>query len=472
MRQLTTKWKIGLLTGVVSLLVTAGVVAVFYQAFTVSLNNEIRTSLYNLADDISRQYVQGAEITDTQALEGVLTRTNASFILLDTTGTATAKLGEKQLLSEIAHEQGEHTAAEEEYAAFIDPVGVLEQTGAPYFASHLEAGSESFALLLFPISENSEQVAIGQLAMSTNQLNTFLQIGSQLLLIVAPLALLFSILAGVIISRFALRLIKKVATHMSRVSSEQLNDYITLDGNPKDTIVQLSQAFNTMLDRIDEGIHKQKQFVSHASHELKTPIARAVSTIDTMLLRKNGISPVAHQQLTTVKKDLFSLSDTIEHLLFLSKMENTQELQSERVHLRTVVERVLGPYEDNIAEESLSVEVAIPEDLHISFFLPYLEILLHNAISNAIKYNFPSGQIHITATENALCIQNTGQKMKDPEKAFERFYRDPAHASKTTGSGLGLSIMAAIAKATHTQVTLESNEEHTELTLEGLTIAE
>jgi signal transduction histidine kinase len=114
----------------------------------------------------------------------------------------------------------------------------------------------------------------------------------------------------------------------------------------------------------------------------------------------------------------------------------------------------------------LRVTSDIPAGLRVSADHNLIQQILHNLVSNAIKFNTPDGWIHITASRSAnevfVSVSNAshGIDPADARRVFERFYRgDPAHGRAVDGVGLGLSLSREIARAHGGDLTLETGQD-------------
>ncbi|MCQ2559607.1 MAG: cell wall metabolism sensor histidine kinase WalK [Clostridia bacterium] len=197
---------------------------------------------------------------------------------------------------------------------------------------------------------------------------------------------------------------------------------------------------------------KQKQFVSDASHELKTPLTSINANIDVVL--SNPESSVAEQSkwLQYIQSETKRMTRLTNDLLYLSRMNN-QDLQAAFVpiDLSDLTANTIMIMEAVIFEKGFSFESKIVPDLWINGNQEQISQLILILLDNAVKYTNPKGKILVTLESKdnlvVLKIQNTGEGISQEHlnHIFDRFYRpDTSRERKTGGYGLGLAIAKAI----------------------------
>lgn len=233
----------------------------------------------------------------------------------------------------------------------------------------------------------------------------------------------------------------------------------------------LDLTFRRMLQRIRAGHEQERLFISHASHELLTPIAVLQNRFENMLAAEN-LPEMAEAQLVASQKTLHRLTATLRTLLLISRIENEQYARTETVDIIEVFDDVLAELEDLIDDRGLRVErslMALPPLQEANRTLCFT--LLYNLVSNAIKYNEPHGLLRFSAqltpdSGYTLAIFNTGLPIP-PEQLphmFERFRR--ANPDVAEGHGLGLALARVIAQFHGMRLRLTSSAEGTTATLQ------
>jgi len=246
--------------------------------------------------------------------------------------------------------------------------------------------------------------------------------------------------------------INDITDMAATLSASNLSNRINIAGT-KNELKDLASVINSMLDRIERSYNSQKQFVSDASHELRTPIAVIQGYVN-MLSRWGKEDPeVLEEGISAISQETTSMKDLVESLLFLARhdkktlmMEMTQfdalevatELHREAAMVTPEDSFVLSPSESCLIEADRGM----------------IKQVMRILCDNAVKYTPKGGTIVIGVKAEAdsctLSVSDNGPGIPSEElpKIFERFYRsDSARKSEGGGHGLGLSIARIIVKA-------------------------
>ena len=198
---------------------------------------------------------------------------------------------------------------------------------------------------------------------------------------------------------------------------------------------------------IKTAFNKQKQFVSDASHELKTPLT-VISTNADVLEGEIG----ANRWLTYIKSQTDRMSVLVNDLLNLTRLENsTDELERKYFNLSKAIVNTALPFECQAFESNKKFEIEVPDDIMLCGSEKHIKQMAAIFIDNALKYSNDGGTVKVSlqkvGDKKVLSIFNTGQGVKeeDTEKIFERFYRSDESRNRATGGyGLGLAIAKSI----------------------------
>lgn len=214
----------------------------------------------------------------------------------------------------------------------------------------------------------------------------------------------------------------------------------------KPTSIQEFNLLNTeiskMIERNEQTFKQQKQFIENASHELQTPLAIAINKLD-LLIENEDFSEKNLLELSQTKEGLLRLVKLNKSLLMLSRIENNQFGEKQKVLLNEILTTVLDDFSDMIAFKNISLEVHENGNFSTNINSDLAYILISNLIRNAIKYNVSNGKIQVEITDNTLIIKNTSfeKTALDKDLIFNRFYKSNQDNSST---GLGLSIVKTI----------------------------
>ncbi len=203
-----------------------------------------------------------------------------------------------------------------------------------------------------------------------------------------------------------------------------------------------------VLRPFEENSKRQKQFITDASHELKTPLA-IISANAQVLEYKNG----KNEWTTNIREETRHMGKLIEDLLILSKLqESDNSFLIERVNFSEHTAETAEKFREVVETKGCSLELNIQPDVFVNGNVDQLSQLPSILLDNASKYVTEGGRISVeltTSGKNAILkVFNTADMPEDFDynKLFERFYRaDSSHSSETGGHGIGLSITKRIA---------------------------
>lgn len=221
---------------------------------------------------------------------------------------------------------------------------------------------------------------------------------------------------------------------------------------------------------VARSIEKQKQFVTNAGHEIKTPLAIILANTDAMELH-NG----ENKWSKNIRAQTLRLSGLMQNLLMLAKMdENSTKLPMCEFDISTAAEDTVGAFIEPAALKGIMIEQDIKKGIRLSGNRDNIVQLMTVLLDNAVKYTESGGVIRAELYGNekniTLSIANTCEPIDHPEKLFDRFYRgDSARTQKNGGYGIGLSVAQAIAELHKGSITAENvsataSESHTDST--------
>ena len=199
---------------------------------------------------------------------------------------------------------------------------------------------------------------------------------------------------------------------------------------------------------IAENMERQKQFVTDAGHELKTPLAIILANTEAMELYHGE-----NKWSKNIREQTLRLNDLMQNLLMLAKAEESQERNSwGRIPFSSVVLETLQMFRESAELKELQINRQLESGVEIQASKEQIQRLLSILIDNAVKYSVPKGLIEICLWKKGksvvFSIENTCEKLPGcpPEKLFDRFYRaDTARTQQSGGYGIGLSAARTIA---------------------------
>ena len=275
--------------------------------------------------------------------------------------------------------------------------------------------------------------------------------------------LLFFLLAGV--GFFIIYKITDALTYLTEkikeISRETLGQRIK-GIQSEDEIGELANAFNNLLDRLDDAFKREQQFIADVAHELKTPLATLRSTLE-VSLSKDRSREEYKKVITDAITETNHLSSTLNDILNLAWSETPQEQKHMvKINLSALLTEIVDIAEKLASQKNQTVKSEIKSDVYIEGHKEKFARALVNIIDNAVKYTPKKGEIFVelkTKEGHAFIIfQDSGQGIltKDLPHIFDRFYRGSA-TDNVFGSGIGLSITQSIIKAHHGDIRVQSN---------------
>jgi len=210
----------------------------------------------------------------------------------------------------------------------------------------------------------------------------------------------------------------------------------------------------------------QDDFVSNASHELKTPITAIAGFTETLLSGAKDDPATLTQFLQIIADESQRLIDLIQDVLSLSRIraQSTTKLSVQTIKLKPLIIQEQALLQQSIERQHLTIVDELDPKLTVTADVQKLGQVVKNLLSNAIKYNRPQGKVTVSATADAqhwyLKIKDTGIGISadDQQRIFERFYRASSSRSQqvVSGTGLGLAIVKELVTAMQGQIAVTS----------------
>ena len=256
------------------------------------------------------------------------------------------------------------------------------------------------------------------------------------------------------------RRLRKIMVSMRIIREGDYSHTVKMGGN--DELTVLGNEFNDLVARLQVSEQKRSNFVSDASHELKTPLASIKLLSDSILQNDMDIALVK-EFVGDIGNEADRLTRMTQKLLSLSRIESQQDGDCEIVLVAPTIDRVIRMLGRIAEENKVTIHSEIIQDCSILIMEDDLYQIIFNLVENGIKYNVSGGQLFVTldrAEDNAIVkVRDTGVGIPEDSvgHVFERFYRvDKARARKSGGSGLGLSIVRNMVERNGGTITLES----------------
>ena len=206
--------------------------------------------------------------------------------------------------------------------------------------------------------------------------------------------------------------------------------------------------------------NRQKQFITDASHELKTPLA--IISANAEVLQYKGDGNEWTQNIIDQTKHMGKL---INQLLVLAKLDEVQEKsEKQEADLKLLLEETIEPFEEVATQKKVTLKLHLEEGVTIRVNREQIAQLVSILTENAAIYVNDGGKIvwRLTKTQHGavLVVKNTTEKeLPDTKRMFDRFYRsDSSRSSKTGGQGIGLSIAKKIVDSHKGSITAKAGD--------------
>ena len=196
-----------------------------------------------------------------------------------------------------------------------------------------------------------------------------------------------------------------------------------------------------------ESFNREKEFVANASHELKTPLAVMMASVDCLEVNKKN-----EKWINNLKSESEKMNNLITRLLDLSKTEYLKKENFSKNDLSMIIEKRTLTFESLAYEKKITIETNIVEKVNFLCHKESIDELVSILIDNAINHSEENSKIKVNLTcdkkEIKLEVINKGDPIFECEKIFERFYRnDKSHNRKSGRYGLGLAIAKNIVES-------------------------
>ena len=269
------------------------------------------------------------------------------------------------------------------------------------------------------------------------------------------------VLAG-LITRIVTRPVAELSAGIERMSKGDYEHRVHVKGRSE--LAQLAAAFNQMSEQVRSLDEARNQFVSNASHELKTPLATIKILVESMLYQDDMPAELRREFLGDIDREIDRLSSVVGDLLTLVHIDSHKlRLRRERMVLADTVRETVARLTPLARKRGQQIVSRIGDECEMFADPGKLAQVCYNIIENAIKYTPDGGTITVTLArmgrDAVLEISDTGVGIpaEDLPHVFDRFYRvDKARSRDTGGTGLGLSIVQQIIRLHAGSVTVQS----------------
>jgi signal transduction histidine kinase len=273
-------------------------------------------------------------------------------------------------------------------------------------------------------------------------------------LIALGLMTVVSVIMGWLVAGRALRPVRQMTAAAQSISAHNLDERLAVAG-PADELKELGDTIDGLLERLESAFAAQRRFVANASHELRTPLATMRASLDVAVAKPEPAPPQTIALAARLRSELDRIDRLLEGFLVLARAQHGDLPGRAVLPLDYMVSAALDDQRAAVQARRLTVQTdSAPGGAWVKGSQALLSRMVENLIDNAIGHNVEGGWIHVateaTGGRARLVVENGGETL-DPRQVaeltqpFRRFGADRIGTDK--GSGLGLSIVAAIAQA-------------------------
>jgi signal transduction histidine kinase len=318
-----------------------------------------------------------------------------------------------------------------------------------FITRHVEPQDDSFRLLAVAVDGSPRRVVVVGVT-----LGDVIEASHGLLVVMAtlgPLALLIVAAAGWLLAGAALRPVEQMRREAAAVSAYEPTRRLPVP-RTGDELARLATTLNSMLDRLQEALERERRFVDDASHELRTPLATLRGEIDLALTRRRDAEQL-EASLRSAQEDVLRLERLADDLLVMARTR-AGRIPVHRVEtsLPTLTARSVHSVESLTAAAGVTIDVDVSDET-VEVDPERIEQALRNLLENAIRYTGRGGVVRLSARRldgfARFIVADSGPGFPPDllATAFEPFTGGDAEIARPTGAGLGLSIVQAIAEA-------------------------
>jgi signal transduction histidine kinase len=269
-----------------------------------------------------------------------------------------------------------------------------------------------------------------------------------------------------LIGAAALAPLKRTRELMESVAGMGFSDRLYVEDTGDDA-GRIQLELNGLLDRVEDALARQRQFVGAISHDIRTPLTIIKGDIEVALMRERGAQEY-QEVLRSNQEEVERIHRMVEDLLTLARADYGElGLNVRAVSLSTLAVEAREGMNELFRRKDLTLDVYIEGEVRVEGDLVKLRQLLHNLLENAAHYTPAGGRVELAVfadverDEARIRIRDTGVGIspRDLPHIFEPFYRGtPSRRTRHDGYGLGLSICEHIARAHGGSINVESRQ--------------
>jgi len=303
--------------------------------------------------------------------------------------------------------------------------------------------ADSYIAWRGPVGKGRLTLLVGR-----DSLNELGEIFAKVLLFSLMPALLLVTAIGALVARKARDRVEAIRSTLARLTSGQHDARMVIAGNVDDDLEQIGVAVNRMAEAQEASIEALRQVSADVAHDLRTPIQRVAVLLDR--LDDGSLTDISRNTVAEARAETTQIVATFQALLQIAQLEGGQARTNfTEVDIAALVTSLVDVYEPASEESGHHLEARVHGPAMINGDRTLLGRLIANLIENALRHT-PPGRIQLTVDDSqslVLSVIDEGPGIPESERTrvLQRLYR--MERSRTSeGSGLGLSLVAAIAE--------------------------
>lgn len=289
------------------------------------------------------------------------------------------------------------------------------------------------------------------------------QLQDQMILIFVIIAAM-ALLCSLVFSRVITNPIAGLMRGIQRMAKGDFSARVRVKGSGE--MKQLALAFNSMSEKLETLDQSRNQFVSNASHELKTPLATMKIMLESLIYQPDMDKELRTEFMNDINSEIDRLSNVVSDLLTLVQMDSHNvKLTRENLSIAALVKENAHRLQPIADQKGQQIQLSLGDSCDIYADKSKLNQVIYNLMENAVKYTQAGGQIKVSLQRQGrdarLTVADNGPGIpkENLPHVFDRFYRvDKARSREKGGTGLGLSIVHQLVLLHGGAIRVESEE--------------
>lgn len=448
MQRLTTKHRFAIIFSVYVFLFLAILASIFIVLFNITSDRQLKRDLYLESIDVINNHL----FLDNNTLTFKKDQSGASLreqLITHSTAAVFLDVNKQVLRTYGIFAVGN---GQEGNIDFNQLANKALQTTKPV-KSNLQWRDQSLISLTTPLKNKGKIVGFLILGKSLEEYSLLKQMMLTIFIVLGTLGLVSSFAIGYLLALRAFRPLNKMTRIIEGLELDKLDAELTIEGHSEDEIVRLGRKFNQMISRLHDMANRQKAFIANASHELKTPLTRAISSLELLSLtqiKNEQSSSSSKKDIGLVRDDLFQINTLLEKLLLLTKQKkDINTWKSYKLNTEELISVLRRRFEGQWRAKGLKFFVKVVSEIYITIPREYLQMVISNLLSNSTKYSKPYKNLflNISKIKNQIVIsvsdEGIGMSEEEVKHIFDRFYRKDKEM-QNEGYGIGLSVVKQI----------------------------